>query len=83
MLQRGISRIKSFMFRGGYFIENANIDASRAAYLATLLEKGQTEIERYSGDPMSIAALNINSTLLKRQSPEAYFYWAKTSQLLG
>lgn len=89
MLQRGISRIKSFMFRGGYFIENAIIDASRAAYLATLLEKGQKEIERYNGDPMSIATLNINPTLsnklnkLKRQSPEAYFYWAKTSQLLG
>ena len=88
MLQRGISRIKSFMFRGGYFIENAIIDASRAAYLATLLEKRQTEIERYNGDPMSIAALDINPKLsnklnrLKRQSPEAYFYWAKISQLL-
>ena len=88
MLQRGISRIKSFMFHGDYFIENAIIDASRAAYLATLLEKRQTEIERYNGDPMSTAALDINPKLsnklnrLKRQSPEAYFYWAKISQLL-
>ena len=89
MLQRGISRIKSFMFRGGYYIENAIIDAARAAYIATLLEKGQTEIERYNGDPMSIASLDIHPILtnkldrLKRQSPEAFFYWAKTSQLLG
>ena len=86
---RGISRIKSFMFRGSYFIDNAIVDASRAAYLVTLLEKGQTEIERYDGNPMSIASLDINPVLtnklnkLKRQSPEAYFYWAKTSHLLG
>ena len=88
MLQRGISRIKSFMFRGNYFIDNAIVDASRAAYIATLLEKGQMNIERYNGDPMSIASLDIQPTLtsklkkLKRQSPEAYFYWAKISQLL-
>lgn len=88
MLMRGISRIKPFMFRGGYYIENAIIDASRAAYIATLLEKGQTRIERYSGTPMSIASLDIHPTLtnklkkLKRQSPEAFFYWVQVSQLL-
>lgn len=63
MLQRGISRIKSFMFRGGYLIENAIIDSARAAYIATLLEKGQTEIERYDGDPMSIASLDLQTSL--------------------
>lgn len=89
MLQRGVSRIKSFMFRGGYLIENAIVDAARAAYIATLLEKDITKIERYNGDPMSIASLDIQPTIsnrlnrLKRQSPEAYFYWAKTSQLLS
>jgi hypothetical protein len=47
------------------------------------------EIERYNGDPMSIATLEIQPSLpnrlnrLKRQSPEAYFYWAKTSQLMN
>lgn len=88
MLQRGITRIKSFMFRGNYLIDGAIIDASRAAYVATLLETGKTEIERYNGDPLSIASLEIKSSLpnrlnrLKRQSPEAFFYWAKTSELL-
>lgn len=88
MLQRGITRIKPLMFRGNYYIENAIIDAARAAYIATLLDKGHTIIERYNGDPMSIATLNIHPTLtnklnrLKRQSPEAFFYWAKVSQLL-
>lgn len=88
MLQRGISRIKSFIFHGNYSIEDAIIDSARAAYLATLLEKKQTEIEKYNGDPMSIATLDIKPSLtnklnkLKRLSPEAYYYWAKTSQLL-
>lgn len=46
------------------------------------------EIERYDGNPLSIANLDIQPTLsnklnkLKRQSPEAYFYWSKTSELL-
>lgn len=89
MLQRGVNRIKSFMFRGDYYIETAIVDAARVAYIATLLEKKITEIERYDGNPLSIAKLDILPTLtkklnkLKRQSPEAYFYWAKTSELLG
>ncbi len=89
MLQQGVSRIKSFMFRGNYFIENAIADAAKAAYVATLLEKGQTAIERYDGNPLSISNLDIELVLtsklnkLKRISPEAYFYWAKISQLLS
>lgn len=88
MLQRGINRIKAFMFRGGYMIENAIIDAARAAYIATLLEKGQTKIDKYNGDPLSITGLEICPTLtnrlnkLKRQAPEAFYYWAKVSELL-
>jgi hypothetical protein len=45
-------------------------------------------ITQYNGDPLSIASLEIKSTLpnrlsrLKRQSPEAFYYWAKTSELL-
>lgn len=88
MLQRGITRIKSFMFRSNYLIDGAIVDAARAAYIATLLEKGQTKIERYDGNPLSIASLEILPSLpnrlnkLKRQSPEAFYYWAKTSELL-
>ena len=89
MLQRGISRIKAFMFKGGYTIENAIVDAARAAYIATLLEKGETSIEKYNGDPLSVAPLQVLPALpsclnrLKRQSPEAFYYWAKVSQLLS
>lgn len=88
MLQRGINRIKAFMFRGGYMIENTIVDATRAAYIATLLEMDQTKIDKYNGDPQSITELEIRPTLtnrlnkLKRQSPGAFYYWAKVSELL-
>lgn len=87
-LQRGIQRIKSFMFNNNYLIEDAIRDAARAAYVATLLETGQTDVEKYDGNPASIASLDIAPSLtsrlnrLKRTSPEAYYYWAKTSHLL-
>lgn len=87
-LQRGVQRIKSFMFNGKYLIDDAIRDAACAAYIATLLETGQTAVEKYDGNPASIGSLEIAPTLpsrlnkLKRTSPEAYFYWAKTSHLL-
>lgn len=87
-LQRGIQRIKSFMFNGGYFIDDAIRDAARAAYIATMIETGNTIIEKYDGNPATIGSLDIAPTLpsrlnkLKRTSPEAYYYWAKTSHLL-
>lgn len=87
-LQRGIQRIKSLMFQSRYLIDDAIKDAARAAYIATLLEAGQPVIEKYDGNPASIASLEMAPTIaprlrkLKRSSPEAYYYWAKTSHLL-
>lgn len=87
-LQRGIQRIKSLMFQSRYLIDDAIKDAAKAAYIATLLEAGQTVIEKYDGNPASVASLEIASTIaprlrkLKRSSPEAYYYWTKTSHLL-
>ena len=88
MLQRGVSRIKPFMYGGNYLTENAIIDSARAAYIAALLASGISDIEKYNGNPLSIAHLEIKPSLpsrltrLRRQSPEAYYYWAKASQLL-
>lgn len=84
-LQNGVSRLRSFMYLGKYQIEQAMADAAKAAYLATLLETGATAFERYSG---SVEGLRISSSLptrlgkLRLPSPEAYFYWAKTGELL-
>lgn len=88
LLQDGIIRVKSFMYKNKYQIENAIIDGARAAYLATSIEKGNMNIERYSGNIMDIKDLQIQESLtnrlnkLKINLPEAFFYWAKTSQLL-
>ncbi len=88
LLQDGITRVKSFMYKEKYHIENAIIDAARAAYLATSIEKGNWAIERYSGNNLDVADMLIQPTLtnklnkLKINLPEAFFYWSKTSELL-
>ena len=87
-LQDGIKRISTFIYKQRYFIEDAIVDSAKAAYLATLIEKNVFTIEKYSNDPNSIASLMIEDSLpnklnkLKKSSLEAYFYWAKASQLL-
>ncbi len=84
----GLSRIKSFMFQRAYFIEFAIADAAKAAYLATCFQHGRTTIEKYDGPKSISTTLNINPPLntklrkLKSSNPEAYFYWAKISELL-
>lgn len=89
LLQDGINKIKSLIYKGAYYIEDAIIDASRAAYLATLLEHGMTTMEKYSGNPDNLAGLTIeNGTMnklnkLKKSNPEAFFYWYKSSSLLS
>ena len=76
------------MYKNKYQIENAIIDGARAAYLATSIEKGNMNIERYSGNVMDIKDMQIQESLtnrlnkLKINLPEAFFYWAKTSELL-
>lgn len=88
LLLDDIMRVKSFMYKHRYYIDDAIIDASRAAYLATLIEKGITEMEPYSDNPLDVKELVIHPSLtnklnkLKANLPEAYYYWSKTSELL-
>ena len=87
LLQKGIINIKPFMYKGAYRIEEAVIDAAKAAYLATLIETGGENIERFtdaqlSGDLLIKSVLTSKLNKLRIGLPEAYFYWAKTSQLM-
>ncbi len=88
LLQDGITKLKSFMYKQRYYIENAIIDCARAAYLATLIEKENTSMERYSGNPLDVKDMQIKDTLtnklnkLKINLPEAFYYWVKTSEML-
>lgn len=87
LLQKGIISIKPFMYKGAYRIEEAIIDAAKAAYLATLIETGSENIERFT-DAQLTNDLSIEPVLTSKLNklriglPEAYFYWAKTSQLM-
>ena len=87
LLQKGIISIKPFMYKSAYRIEEAIIDAAKAAYLATLIEKGQDKVERFTSTSLAenlriepILPTKLNK--LRISMPEAYYYWAKTSRLL-
>ena len=64
------------------------LETQHAQPIVTMIETGNTIIEKYDGNPATIGSLDIAPTLpsrlnkLKRTSPEAYYYWAKTSHLL-
>ncbi|MBO7067339.1 MAG: nucleotidyl transferase AbiEii/AbiGii toxin family protein [Bacteroidaceae bacterium] len=87
LLQKGIINIKPFIYMGAYRIEEAIIDAAKAAYLATLIETGAESLERFSANALT-DDIQIKPVLTNKLNklhiglPEAYFYWAKTSELL-
>lgn len=88
LLQQGIKSISSFIFSGAYRIENAIIDAAKAAYLATAIENEEKVLQHYNGSPLSVADMQITHlpsrlNRLKIGNPEAFFYWAKTDTLFN
>lgn len=88
LLQKGITSIRPFMYRQNYKIEDAIADSAKAAYLATLLEKGIHDVRHYDGNPLSVSDMTISKRLttklnkLKMGNPEAFFYWSLTDALL-
>lgn len=88
-LQRGIKKMRNFMYDGRqYRIDEAITDAARDAYMVTLIEKGVDTIERYPNNPLSVKDLSIDSpdmnrlNKLKKTFPEAFWYWYHTVQLM-
>lgn len=87
ILQDGIKRLGNFIYENKYFIEDAIVDSSKAAYVATCIEKGVSQIEKY--DPACISkgdtignALTTKLNKLKKTNAEAFFYWKKVDDLL-
>lgn len=89
LLQEGIKSIGPFIYKQTYHIENAIVDASKAAYISTLIKNGITAVEHYNGNPLSVTDLKLASVLpgklnkLKMGNPEAFFYWAKASRIIA
>ena len=85
-LQKGVNFIRPFMYQGKYHIEDAITDAAKAAYLATVIEKGSDAILRYDAKSSVPSLLPTVSNKLNKLSgilPEAFHYWALISQLLA
>jgi predicted nucleotidyltransferase component of viral defense system len=85
-LQAGIQRIKAFIFSESYHIEKAITDASKAAYLATLIEQDATDIEKFSNpsqmkDWVIEQPMSTKLNKLKKSNPEAFFYWYRIFEM--
>lgn len=86
-LQRGIQRIKNYIFSENYYIDKVIIHASKAAYIATVIKYNASKIERY-GSPGKMQSLFIREPLnpklnkLKKSNPEAFFYWYNVYEIV-
>ncbi|HLT48888.1 MAG TPA: nucleotidyl transferase AbiEii/AbiGii toxin family protein [Aequorivita sp.] len=85
-LQKGILRIKPFIFSEVYHIEKAIAHASKAAYLSALIQHNAKTIEKYN-NPLQMKDWQIGEPLnnklnkLKKSNPEAFFYWYRIYEL--
>lgn len=88
MLQQGVKKLDSYLYKEKYRIEQAIVDSARAAYLATSIEKSNARLEQFDGDPTVVLNMELSPAVsnklnkLKKVLPEAFFYWVKTSELL-
>jgi len=88
LLQDGIKRIQSFIPSERYMLDTAIINASKVAYLSTLIANNLTEVEHF--DKENIQELQ-NATIenplptklnkLKKNNIEAFFYWWKAFEI--
>jgi hypothetical protein len=88
-LQNGIQRIQSFIHSEKYRIESAVVNASKAAYLSTLIANGITEVKHFNLtndiEPLRNATiaepLHPRLNRLKRTNIEAFYYWNEISKI--
>lgn len=88
LLQNGINRVRSFIHSENYGLDSAIVNASKAAYLCKLIEKGVTEVhhfivgnEQQLADAVIKAPLPTNFNKLKKSNIEAFFYWNEIQKL--
>lgn len=89
LLQGGINRIKSFIYSERYDINSAIVNASKAAYLSKLIEKGITKVVHYNPENvMSLADVTLSTPLptkfnkFKKNNIEAFFYWSEIQKIM-
>lgn len=88
LLQDGIKRLGAFIYENKYYIEDAIEDSAKAAYLATCIEKGITQIHKFSIselNPDMFIGKNLPTRLnkLKKIRPGAFYYWYLIDSMLN
>ena len=89
LLIDGMKRVKGFIHSEKYGLESAITNASKAAYLSKLIEKGRTEVNHFNPDYTSdLSGKEITSPLptklnrLKKTNIEAFYYWSEVQKLM-
>ncbi len=87
-LMHGIAQLKQYIFSENYHIEKAITHAARAAYIAAIIKTKEKLINRFN-NPMEIKDWIIANpkynklNKLKKNNPEAFFYWFNALTLLN
>jgi len=88
LLQDGIKRIQSFIYNEKYYLDTAIINASKVAYLSTLIANNLTEVEHFDKNnihelqnSMIETPLQTKLNKLKKSNIEAFFYWHKVYEI--
>ena len=89
LLQNGIAKVRSFIHsEKNYSLDQAIVNASKAAYLSKLIEKGVTEVHHFTPesqqelvDAIITAPLPAKFNKLKKSNVEAFFYWNEIQKL--
>ena len=89
LLIDGMKRVKGFIHSEKYGLESAIINASKAAYLSKIIEKGRTEVTHFSpvnisdlSDKEIVAPLPTKLNRLKKTNIEAFYYWSEVQKLI-
>lgn len=85
-LQKGLQRVVGFIFSESYHIEKAVTHASKAAYIAALIQHNAKTIDKFEKpsemkDWLIDEPLNNKLNKLKKSNTEAFFYWHKIYEL--
>ena len=90
LLQGGISKVRSFIHsERNYSLDNAIVNASKAAYLSKLIERGVSEVHHFDpkrqqelADAVITEPLPTKFNKFKKSNIEAFYYWNEIQKLM-
>ncbi|MBP5340296.1 MAG: hypothetical protein J6Z14_13505 [Prevotella sp.] len=88
MLQNGIGKVRSFIHSENYGLDSAIVNASKAAYLSKLIEKGISKVRHFSSgheqeliSAVIVEPLPTKFNKFKKSNVEAFFYWNEIQKI--